>query len=148
MDIPDGLSEEHIRNNYSTGDVLFWEDYPGEEKDKDAYFVILTKCVNESFYAIRGTSKTELYKPNEKRYNREVVFIKKSETKIFSKKTALDLAWFKVLSLKDMSKLLGKYLTKKGSLPDKTVKKLKKGIKNSKTIPKENLNKILNNFNI
>ncbi len=143
--IPEEIALEHLRSFYRKGDVLFWENFPGKEKSKDSYFVLLTDCVNDKFLMARTTSRTYYYfnGPLAKRIEHDIVFIKNGETQLFAKDTIIDLTSFRWFSVNQLAKLLGESLKKKGQLSKKLIERINQCVKQSVTISERDIKTIL-----
>lgn len=143
--IPKEIALKHLQSSCRKGDVLFWENFPGKEKSKDSYFVLLTDCVNDKFLMARTTSRIYYYfnGPLAKRVEHDIVFIKSGETKLFVKDTIIDLTSFRWFSVNQLAKLLGGTIKKKGRLSGELIKRINQCVKQSVTISERDINTIL-----
>lgn len=137
--IPPELAEAHIRSNYFKGDVLFWEAFPGKEKQRDSFFVLLTDCRDDRFLVARATRQVHLYSGSQAhRIKHEIVFIRKGEVDFFLDDTVLDLTWRRLFNVVELARLLGGQVKKEGSLPQAIIERINRTVENSITLsPRE-----------
>lgn len=144
VQLPESLSLEHLRSRFGKGDVLFWESFPGKEKSRDSFFVLLTACINDSFLVVRATAKIQLYTGSlPKRLAHEAVLIKANETPLFPKDTILDLTWIDSFTVQEMSKLLGSNIKLHGRLPDTIIQRIDEAVQISITVSEHDKKLIL-----
>jgi len=137
IQIPEKIASQHLQDSFSKGDVLFWKNFPIQAKEKthDSYFILLTGCIDDQFIVARATKRVEYYiGPTAKRLNHDFIYIKKTETTIFSKDTIIDLTWIEHFMVKDLSKILGLYILKKGTLPVNIIQRINNAIQIAVTI--------------
>ena len=131
------FNKKHLLKNISKGDVLFWKDYQGKYKIKDAYFIILTGFLSDgSCYAVRGTTNVALH--TDKAFRRiqtsDILIIKMGETKIFPKTTVLNFVYLNKFSVDDIAKLLGAGIINSGRLSPEIIKKINDTVSSARTI--------------
>ncbi len=144
---PKELTKKHLRTFYQKGDVLFWENFPGEKRSRDSHFVLLTNCINDKFIVVRATAQTHYYSgPSARRIAHEVVFIKSGETSIFSEDTILDLNWMDTFSIEELYKMLGSNIKKRGMLSSDIIKRIDDSVLIATTVSSRNKKLILRSF--
>lgn len=144
IQIPPELAEEHIRSSYFKGDVLFWEAFPGKEKQRDSFFVLLTDCRDNLFLVARATRRVQLYSgPQSHRLGHEIILIKKGEAEVFPEDTILDLTWRRFFEVAELAKLLGGQIKKEESLPQAIIERIDNVVKNSVTLSQREISLIL-----
>ena len=134
--IPKEVAIKHLRSSCGKGDVLFWKNFPGKEKSRDSYFVLLTNCVDDKFLVVRATAQTQYYfnGPIAKRLEHDIVFIKSGETDLFTKNTIIDLTWRRWFLIDELARLLGIHIEKRGRLSENLIKRINQNVKESTTI--------------
>lgn len=144
MKLNEKLAEEHLQTYYVKGDVLFWENYPGKEKGRDSYFVLLTSCIGNRFICARATAQVQHYGgQSAKRLQHEIIWIKKGETSIFPKDTVIDLTWIRYFTTAQLSELLGSTITRKGKLPVAIIQRIDNCVRSAVTISQRDQKLIL-----
>lgn len=146
IQIPEEMAIEHLRSSCGKGDVLFWKNFPGKEKSRDSYFVLLTNCIDDKFLAARATAQTQYYFFDDsfaKRIEHDIVFIKSGETQLFIKDTVIDLTWLHWFSVGQLAKLLGTSIEKRGQLSNDLIKKINQSVKQAITISERDQKNIL-----
>lgn len=136
IQIPQELAQNHLKSSCHKGDVLFWKGFPGKEKLRDSYFVLLTNCIDDKFLAARATVQTQYYFSGSgtKRLEHDIVFIKSGEATSFSKDTVVDLTWRRWFFVNDLAKLLGAGIEKRDRLPENIINRINKCVKEAITI--------------
>lgn len=137
IQLPERLTEDFIKKHLLKGDVLFWENYQFKDGSrKTSRFIILTDCKNNSFLAIRTTSRTELYeKPIG--LHREFIKLLVNEDHLFTESTILDLNRIFVLKVDEMKQLFGEQIKRPSCISNDVLNKLEALIVNSKILRKD-----------
>ncbi|MBI2055190.1 MAG: hypothetical protein HYT39_03805 [Candidatus Sungbacteria bacterium] len=145
--LPPELSEKHLRRAFGKGDVLLWESFKGKETTKDSYFLLLSCCRNDKFLMARATKQVHLYGHSAKRLAHEYIFIKAGVVSFFSKDTVIDLTWMQIVTISQMSKLLGSGIRRVGRLTPDLMIQLNDYIRMATTITGVNKEWILTSSN-
>jgi len=144
ISIPEEMASQHLRESFSKGDVLFWRGFPGLERKRNSYFVLLTNCINDQFIVARATRQIEHYSgATAKRLEHDIIFIKKNETTIFPEDTIIDLTWIEKFTIENLSKLLGSDISRKGTLPTDVIQRINDAVRMAVTISERDRKLIL-----
>lgn len=64
IQLPEEITENHIKKHLLKGDVLFWENYKFEGgNEKHSRFIVLSECCN-NFFSLLGPQNEWIYTRN------------------------------------------------------------------------------------
>ena len=144
IQLPEEITENHIKKHLLKGDVLFWENYKFEGgNEKHSRFIVLSECCNNSFFAIRATKRVDIYeKPSG--FYREFIKLSAGEEPLFSKPTIIDINRKFILKIDKMKVLYGGQIKRTGRISDNLLTRIEKLVFNSKILTRNEINWILN----
>lgn len=144
IQLSEELSNKHLRATFCKGDVLFWEGFPGKEKARDSYFVLLTGCIEDHFLVARASRQLHHYVGSSaERLRHDIVLIKSGEAEIFTDDTILDLTWRRFFTVEQLAKLLGAEVKKIGVLSDALIVRINEYVRMSVTLSEREKEMIL-----
>ena len=144
--IPPEISFDYIRDNFRPGDIIKWDDFHGAERVKDRFFILATGSICDNIIMLNATSRINLYESGAVRENREFFKIKKESCECLTKDTIVDISWYEEVTIEDVSKLLGLSIRRTGKISDADIVVMFNKIKNSETMERIVINKIIDNW--
>lgn len=142
IDVPTGLASQHIKENFSKGHVLYWENYEGSKENKNRYFVLLTPFKKEEFIVANATTQIHYYTDEGKRKPNDFVLIK-GGVEVFPRDTVIDLSFRERFSAQELAELLGINVNKEGKLSDSCLNRIDKTVEGSDLISPKVKSRIL-----